>query len=182
VVSRESDAVRVDYGHSAPATSFVGQVPNAYDVEGGESSFSLSYPAGAGYGEPYSPTHALVVRTNGDTRTVGVDGAARDITILLPVARSREPAISVLTSAPSAAVAEGRDVRGRRIGLDERRQDRAGAERREGVVGVVGPARSIPAHRLRHRRAQLPRRIQRGDIGERRGGGPLPGCTRGARL
>ncbi len=101
VVSREGDAVRVDYRRSAPAPSFVGQMPNAYDVEGGESSFSLSYPAGAGYGEPYSPTHALVVRNSGDTRTVGGDGAARDITILLPVARSREPAISALTNAPS---------------------------------------------------------------------------------
>ena len=101
VVSREGDAVRVDYHRGTPAPSVVGQTPNGYDVEGGESSFSLSYPAGAGYGEPYSPTHALVVRTNGDARTVGVDGAARDITILLPVARSREPAISVLTRAPS---------------------------------------------------------------------------------
>ena len=101
VVSREGDAVRVDYHRSAPVPSVVGQSPDAYDVEGGESSFSLSYPVGAGYGEPYSPTHALVVRTTGDTRTVGVDGAARDITILLPVARSREPAISVMTNAPS---------------------------------------------------------------------------------
>lgn len=101
VASREGDAVRVDYHRSAPVPSVVGQSPNGYDVEGGESSFSLSYPVGAGYGEPYSPTHALVVRTSGDTRTVGVDGAARDITILLPVARSREPAISVLTNAPS---------------------------------------------------------------------------------
>ncbi len=101
VVSREGDAVRIDYRRSAPVPSVVGQSPNAYDVEGGESSFSLSYPVGAGYGEPYSPTHALVVRTNGNTRTVAVDGAARDITILLPVARSREPAISVLTNAPS---------------------------------------------------------------------------------
>ena len=101
VVSREGDAVRVDYHRGTPAPTIVGQSPNAYDVEGGESSFSLSYPVGAGYGEPYSPTHALVVRTNGDTRTVGVDGAARDITVLLPVARLREPAISVLTNAPS---------------------------------------------------------------------------------
>lgn len=101
VVSREGDAVRVDYHRGAPAPSIIGQSPNAYDVDGGESSFSLSYPVGAGYGEPYSPTHALVVRTSGDTRTVGVDGAARDITILLPVARSREPAITVLTNAPS---------------------------------------------------------------------------------
>lgn len=101
VVSREGDAVRVDYHRGTPAPFVVGQSANAYDVEGGESSFSLSYPVGAGYGEPYSPTHALVVRTSGDTRTVGVDGAARDITILLPVARSRDPAISVLTNAPS---------------------------------------------------------------------------------
>ncbi|HKV50552.1 MAG TPA: VIT domain-containing protein [Gemmatimonadaceae bacterium] len=101
VVTREGDAVRVDYKRPAPMPYSVGQAQPAYDAEGGESSFTLRYPAAAGYGEPYSPTHSLVVRSSGDMKTVGVDGAARDITILLPVARSRQPAISVLTNAPS---------------------------------------------------------------------------------
>jgi Ca-activated chloride channel family protein len=101
VITREGDAVRVDYKRPSPVPYSVGQAQQAYDTEGGESSFTLRYPAAAGYGEPYSPTHALVVRTSGDMKTVGVDGAARDITILLPVARSKQPAISVLTNAPS---------------------------------------------------------------------------------
>lgn len=100
VVSREGDAVRVDYKRPAPVPYSVRQQAAAYDTDG-ESSFTLRYPAGAGYGAPYSPTHSLVVRTSGDMRTVGVDGAGRDITILLPVARTKEPAISVLTNAPS---------------------------------------------------------------------------------
>lgn len=101
VVTREGDAVRVDYKRPAPVPYSVGQPQRASDTEGGESSFTLRYPAAAGYGEPYSPTHSLVVRTSGDMKTVGVDGAARDITILLPVARSKQPAISVLANAPS---------------------------------------------------------------------------------
>ncbi len=101
VITREGDAVRVDYKRPAPMPYSVGQTPVAVDAEGGESSFTLRYPSAAGYGEPYSPTHSLLVRTLGDMKTVGVDGAARDITILLPVARSKQPAISVLTNAPS---------------------------------------------------------------------------------
>jgi Ca-activated chloride channel family protein len=101
VATREGDALRVDYRRPAPAPNAVRQMTAAYDTEGGESSFTLRYPVAAGYGEPYSPTHSLVVRTSGDMRTVGVDGSARDITVLLPVARSKQPAISVLTTAPS---------------------------------------------------------------------------------
>lgn len=91
VAEREGDAVRIDYRRGG-ANGARG-VSDAHDAE---TSFTLVYPADAAYGEPYSPTHALRVRDAGGRRTVEADGGAGDVTILLPIRGSREPAISVL--------------------------------------------------------------------------------------
>jgi Ca-activated chloride channel family protein len=84
------DYRRPDVGLTAPS-----------DGPGSESSFILRYPVGGGFGQPYSPTHSLRVGTNDGMRSIEVGGAARDITILLPVTRSREPAISMIANAPA---------------------------------------------------------------------------------
>ncbi len=86
VAEREGDALRVDY--------FQGK--NSGSPEG---SFTLSYPAEARYGRAYSPTHMLSASEKGGRREVRVRGSAGEITLLIPLRRSNEPAISVLSHA-----------------------------------------------------------------------------------
>jgi len=97
VAEREGDAVRVDY--------FRGSRPGGGEVRSpeptGRTTFTLRYPAESIYGNAYSPTHSLNTIRSGSQREVRVDGEGREITLLLPVRRSSEPAISVLTYAPA---------------------------------------------------------------------------------
>ena len=94
VAEREGDAVRVDY--------FRGTVPQQGEQRTpitGSMRFTLSYPAESNYGRPYSPTHELQSRRDGDRQVVEVDGGARELTVLLPVRSPRDPAIAVLSQA-----------------------------------------------------------------------------------
>jgi len=100
VAEREGDALRVDY--------FRGTKPNSAIRDGdgdgareGRTSFTLTYPADAVYGNAYSPTHSLIATRSGSRREARVDGEGREITLLVPVRRSSEPSISMLTYAPA---------------------------------------------------------------------------------
>jgi Ca-activated chloride channel family protein len=99
VAEREGDALRMDY--------FRGTRPGPMgpEVRGtepeGRMSFRLRYPNESVYGNAYSPTHSLTTTRSGSMREVTVNGDGREITLLVPVRRSTEPAISVLTYAPA---------------------------------------------------------------------------------
>ena len=98
VAEREGDALRMDYfrGSRGP------DIPERRGMEPeGRMSFTLRYPAEALYGNAYSPTHSLNTTRSGSMREVRVNGDGREITLLVPVRRSTEPAISVLTYAPA---------------------------------------------------------------------------------
>ena len=101
VAEREGDALRVDYfqGRQAGnnALSFAG---DRDDDRIARSSFALTYPASGLYGSPYSPTHSLSTRTSGGRREVRVEGNGSEVTVLIPIRKSSEPSISVLTYAP----------------------------------------------------------------------------------
>ena len=94
VAEREGDAVRVDY--------FRGNVPQRGEQGqqlGGTMRLRLAYSTDAPYGRPYSPTHEVNVRRDGNETIVEVDGGARELTVLLPVRAPREAAISMLPQA-----------------------------------------------------------------------------------
>jgi len=96
VAEREGDALRMDY--------FRGSRPGPEMRMGepeGRTSFTLKYPDDARYGNAYSPTHSLTTTRSRSMREVTVNGDGREITLLVPVRRSTEPAISVLTYAPT---------------------------------------------------------------------------------
>ena len=115
VAEREGDALRVDYfrGKRMPGTVFTGDARGGGDVDtdglrqagrrepSARGSFVLTYPSHAMYGTAYSPTHSLATERRGARREVRVNGDASEITLLVPVRRTSEPAISVLTHAPS---------------------------------------------------------------------------------
>ncbi len=96
VAEREGDALRMDYFRG----SRPGPEMRTSDPEG-QASFTLKYPDDARYGNAYSPTHSLTTTRSRSMREVTVNGDGREITLLVPVRRSTEPAISVLTYAPS---------------------------------------------------------------------------------
>ncbi len=96
VAEREGDALRMDYFRG----SRPGPEMRRSDPEG-QASFTLKYPDDARYGNAYSPTHSLTTTRSRSMREVTVNGDGREITLLVPVRRSTEPAISVLTYAPS---------------------------------------------------------------------------------
>lgn len=100
VAEREGDALRVDYfrGSNPDRQRDNGEGPRG--GREGRTSFTLTYPAGESLGEPYSPTHSLDMdRASGGRRRVDVRGDARDVTILFPLRRSTEAAISLLAHA-----------------------------------------------------------------------------------
>lgn len=103
VAQREGDAIRVDYfggGRSEPPRGFiVNDVNDSRQTASGQVRFNLTYPD-RDFGRPYSPTHELDVRDRGSEIEVTVRGDARDVTLLLPVARINAPSITVLTNAP----------------------------------------------------------------------------------
>jgi Ca-activated chloride channel homolog len=85
VAPREGDALRVDYLRSDARSD---------SAESERWSFTLTYPTHQGYGTPYSPTHNVVRVHDG---TVGIDGAGRAVTILVPVQQpTGGPSITML--------------------------------------------------------------------------------------
>jgi Ca-activated chloride channel family protein len=100
VAEREGDALRIDYFRGTRPAPVVrdGNGDGSWE---GKTSFTLTYPANALYGNAYSPTHSLTTTRTGLRREVTVDGEGREITLLLPVRRSAEPSISMLAYAPA---------------------------------------------------------------------------------
>ncbi len=98
VAEREGDALRVDYFQGkANSTLLASETVRDRSPSG---SFTLTYPAVATYGTAYSPTHSVSASQRGNRREVHVRGNASEITILIPVRGTSEPAISVLSYAP----------------------------------------------------------------------------------
>lgn len=93
VAVREGDALRVDYFRgTAPNNGIVNVRRETRET----TSFSLTYPDDRQYGTAYSPTHDVqITRVNG-RRRVMLRGDARDVTVLLPMHRGTEAAITVL--------------------------------------------------------------------------------------
>ena len=114
VAEREGDAIRIDYARGSrlggtdspqwrvmPAGS-EGE-PHRPDVRDRRAPvrFTLTYPASAGHGRAYSPTHELEVTDRGSMRRVEVEGQGGDVTILLPTPRGRAASMSLLAHAPA---------------------------------------------------------------------------------
>ncbi|HMA19401.1 MAG TPA: VIT domain-containing protein [Gemmatimonadaceae bacterium] len=100
VAEREGDALRVDYFQGRQNRESWMAFASRTDDDAPRSSFSLKYPTDGIYGSPYSPTHSLSTRRSGRTNEVTASGGGSEVTILLPVRKSTEPAISVLSYAP----------------------------------------------------------------------------------
>ena len=100
VAEREGDALRIDYFRGARPAPAV-RDGNGDGNREGKTSFTLTYPADALYGNAYSPTHSLTTTRVASRREVTVDGEGREITLLVPVRRSTEPSISMLAYAPA---------------------------------------------------------------------------------
>src|SRR5512141_1987104 len=100
VAEREGDALRVDYFQGRQNRESWTAFASRTDDDAPRSSFSLKYPTDGIYGSPYSPTHSLSTRRSGRTNEVTASGGGSEVTILLPVRKSTEPAISVLSYAP----------------------------------------------------------------------------------
>ncbi|MEO5904411.1 MAG: VIT domain-containing protein [Gemmatimonadaceae bacterium] len=100
VAEREGDALRIDYTQGKAFRGGIVRLVDSGRDDASRGSFTLAYPGDAKYGSAYSPTHALTTARRGDRREVTVSGSASEITLLVPVRRSSEPAISVLSYAP----------------------------------------------------------------------------------
>lgn len=89
VAEREGDALRVD----VPA-------PRGAGTSAAGTTLSFEWPQGSGFGDVWSPTHAVHANPELATRRVArVTDAVGTVTLLLPV-RGRGAAMSVLTHAP----------------------------------------------------------------------------------
>jgi Ca-activated chloride channel family protein len=100
VAEREGDALRVDYFQGKQNQEQLLRFAGGSEDASPRSSFILTYPSSASYGNPYSPTHSLSTQQRGSRREVRASGSASQITVLIPTRKSREPAISVLSYAP----------------------------------------------------------------------------------
>ncbi len=94
VMQREGDAMRIDYVRAG------GRSDRTDSTDSGRWNFALALPAQGRYGTPYSPTHQLTTADEDGRRVVHVAGAARDITILLPVEQPARASIAMLPYAP----------------------------------------------------------------------------------
>lgn len=97
VARREGDALRVDYRRGANSTA----TRDARGTDGEAETFVLSFADGSASGTPYSPTHRLTRRVSNGRVTVEADGNTREVTILVPMRRSSEAAVSLLAHATS---------------------------------------------------------------------------------
>ncbi|HLE56893.1 MAG TPA: VIT domain-containing protein, partial [Rhodothermia bacterium] len=96
VAEREGDALRMDYFRGTrPGPEIRQSMPE------GRLAFTLTYPTDPMYGNAYSPTHSLTTTRSGSKREVRVNGDGREITLLVPVRRSLDPSIAMLTYAPA---------------------------------------------------------------------------------
>jgi len=104
VASREGDALRVEYrrgGNNTAMRDERGSDRETRDERDEGETFVLSIPDSPALGIPYSPTHRLVRRVANGRVTVEADGNTREVTILVPIRRSAEAAVSVLAHATS---------------------------------------------------------------------------------
>ena len=90
VAEREGDALRVD----VPA-------PRGNGTASSGTGLTLSWPAGEGFGETWSPTHQVSTSMRGASRVARVTDAVGTVTLLVPVRTTRGAALSVLTHAPA---------------------------------------------------------------------------------
>ncbi len=103
VAEREGDALRVDYFRGAALRGsrqlWVNDSPSPTtdSRRDGRVSFTLTYPNTGELGTAYSPTHSLTARDERGRRRVDVRGDARDLTLLVPLRRRSEAAITVLS-------------------------------------------------------------------------------------
>ena len=117
VARREGDALRIDYRRAAsgapapmpfnaPPRDDGGMVRPARDAsaDGEAETFLLTLSENPAFGTPYSPTHRLTRRVSNGRVTVEADGDTRDVTILVPLRRTTEAAVSVLAHATSESV------------------------------------------------------------------------------
>lgn len=89
VAEREGDALRID----VPA-------PRGQGTEAGGTTLHFAWPQGEGFGDAWSPTHAVEAGSElARRREVRVAEATGTVTLLLPV-RGRSAAMTVLTHAP----------------------------------------------------------------------------------
>lgn len=101
VAEREGDALRIDYFQGKQTQqNWLAFSGNRDDDDRARASFTLTYPADQAYGRPYSPTHSLSTNTRGGRREVRAEGSASEVTLLIPIRKGNEPAISMLTYAP----------------------------------------------------------------------------------
>jgi Ca-activated chloride channel family protein len=97
VARREGDALRVDYRRAGNNTA----MRDERSMGGEAETFVLSYAEGSALGTPYSPTHRLTRRVSNGRVTVEADGNTREVTILVPIRRSTEAAVSLVAHATS---------------------------------------------------------------------------------
>ena len=107
MAKREGDALRVDYRRAGNTTAMRdergsdrGMRDERKDSGEGET-FSLTIPDNDVFGMPYSPTHRLTRRVANGRVTVEADGNTSDVTVLVPIRRSSDAAVSVLAHATS---------------------------------------------------------------------------------
>jgi Ca-activated chloride channel family protein len=101
IAQREGDALRIDYIRgSEPAPN---QPVSVRPAQSGDedfetaNTFSLTYDNSRDFGTPFSPTHRLFTRERSGRQVVRASGDGREVTILLPLRRASEAAVSVLT-------------------------------------------------------------------------------------
>ena len=101
IAQREGDALRIDYVRGTDPVP--NQPVSIRPSQGGDedfetaNTFSLTYDNSRDYGTPYSPTHRLLTRERSGRQVVRASGDGREVTILLPLRRASEAAVSVLT-------------------------------------------------------------------------------------
>ncbi len=100
VAEREGDALRVDYYQGKQTGRGVLAFAGGSGEESPRSSFLLTYTMASQYGNAYSPTHSIATTQRAGRREVSVRGSASGITLLVPMRKSAEPAVSVLSYAP----------------------------------------------------------------------------------
>lgn len=109
LLEREGNAVRVDYVRGTPPRAQRGGmmrplIDDAASRTGGDeessNAFSLTWPRGAEYGDPYSPTHLLRTRDRDGMRIATASGDGREVTVLLPLRRPDATGVTVLAHRP----------------------------------------------------------------------------------
>ena len=89
LLQRAGDALRMRYAigqrGALPGTGFLDRAPN---TPADRFTFRVTVPNADSYGTPYSPTHAITSRRNGDQLLITLDSAASgDVELFVPVRR-----------------------------------------------------------------------------------------------